>query len=442
MTSGIPSTQEKPSPKSQSLDVLCPGCGCLCDDLTIDVQQGQVSKISPPCPLAQRWFTEPVATLADCRIDGRTASLDEAIIHAARLLEQSHYPLFFGLGENSTETIRKIADLADLTGGVLDGTHPGFADPSGLILQTTGMISATLGEIRHRADVLLFLHADPPQTHPRHFERYSLETTGRFTPGGRSDRYVMALGDSESGVPWADQSNALSPEATLDLVHALWTVAQGKQLDEESLQLKTGIDLRRLIEIHERLLNAKYFAIVLGPASFDPHTGRATLEMLAEYVRVLHEQTHGIISILRPGPNWVGASAVVGWRSGYPGGSDFSQGYPRFDPDGFRATHLLAQSRVDLAFQLAGPWETGLSQQAQRELEKISRIVLTHRPNAAPPKLGVQIPIARPGLSSGGTMYRMDDVPLPLQTPTEGKCPSAEQVVEDILRKIEPAKLD
>ncbi|MEX0794517.1 MAG: hypothetical protein WD045_15385, partial [Pirellulaceae bacterium] len=383
-----------------------------------------------PCPLAKSWFTDPVATLSDCRIDGQAALLEEAITHAARLLAQSQHPLFFGLGENSTETIRKIADLADLTGGVLDATHPGFADPSGLILQTTGMISATLGEIRHRADVLLFLHADPTQTHPRHFERYSLETTGRFTPGGRADRHVMALGEAEA--EWADQVNHLPPDATLDLLHGLWTLAQGKRLDEEAFQRKTGIEARRLIEIHERLHTAKYFAIVVGPAFFDPHTGQAALEMLAEYVRVLHEQTHGIISTLRPGPNWVGASAVVGWRSGYPGSSDFSQGFPRFDPEGFRATHLLEQNRVDLAFQLAGPWEVGLSEVAQQTLEKIPRIVLTHQPNAQPPAIGVRIPIARPGLNSGGTMYRMDDVPLPLRTLTEGKCPSAEWGVEEI----------
>lgn len=432
MTSGIPLTQEKPSPDSQFLDVLCPGCGCLCDDLTIDVRHGQVTTISPPCPVAQRWFTEPVANLSDVRIDGVAASMEEAVAHAAKLLEKSRRPLFFGLGENSTETIRKIADLADLTGGVLDATHPGFADPSGLILQTTGMITATLGEIRHRVDALLFLHADPPKTHPRHFERYSLETTGRFIPGGRADRHVMALSEAETEVEWADQSDHLPPDATLDLVHALWTLAQGKRLDEEAFQRKVGIDASRLIEIHERLRTAKYFAIVLGPAMFDPHTGRATLEVLAEYVRLLHEQTHGIISILRPGPNWVGASAVVGWRSGYPGGSDFSQGYPQFDPDGFRAIQLLEQNRVDLAFQLAGPWEAGLSQEAERELEKIPRIVLTHRPNSQVPTIGVQIPIARPGLSSGGTMYRMDDVPLPLQTLTAGECPSAEAVLDEI----------
>ena len=57
-----------------------------------------------------------------------------------------------------------------------------------------GQVSSTLGEVRDRADLVVFWDVDPVATHPRHFERYSVEPLGRFVDRGRGGRMVVVIG--------------------------------------------------------------------------------------------------------------------------------------------------------------------------------------------------------------------------------------------------------
>ena len=62
-----------------------------------------------------------------------------------------------------------------------------------LAFQRVGRVSATLGEVKNRADVVVFWGADPVVSHPRHWQRYSVEPRGRFIPQGRAGRTVIVV---------------------------------------------------------------------------------------------------------------------------------------------------------------------------------------------------------------------------------------------------------
>ncbi|WP_146119114.1 hypothetical protein [Blastopirellula marina] len=414
-------------------DVACPGCGCLCDDLTVELDGSEVRRIEPACELAAQWMQAPALSREDFRIDDRAASMEEAIDAAANILQRAKAPLFFGLGETTSETVRKVVDLADRVGGILDASHPTFFDPTGRILQTTGMVTCSLGEIRHRSDLVVFWGCDPKTTHPRHWERYSVEPTGRFIPGGRSDRHVVGIGQANATTEACDAFISLSDTQQIAALHALAAWANEKPLNEDALAAQLGDALQPLKELHARIQESKYFVLVLGDGFLRREAGRVPLELLAQYVRPLHEKTRGAISILRPGPNWVGAGSVVASRTGYPGGASLTEGVPRFDPDNGSAVKRLAEKRVDAAVLFEGAWLDTLPNAAIETLGEIPTVLLTHRRNA---KANVLLPIARPAVADGGTMSRLDDMPLPLRRMAETDAPPAKEMIAAILEKL------
>lgn len=417
-------------------DVPCPGCGCLCDDLTIGLDGTEVKSIEPSCAMATAYYRQQHATADDCRIDGSTTTVPNAYQRAAEILQAAKAPLFFGLGETSSEAVRKAIDLADRTGGIVDASHPTFYDPTGRTIQTTGLVTCSLGEIRQRADLVIFWGCDPKTTHLRHWERYSAEATGRFVPGGRSDRTLVGIGSQNKTTDACDTFISLEPSQQIAVLHHLIALAQGKPDNPSVLDAAMADATQQLGQLYQQITNSKYFVFVLGEGFLRKEAGRIPLELLAQFVRPMHEQTRGAISILRPGPNWVGAAGVVASRTGYPGGATLTQGIPQFDPDNLASAKLLSQSRVDAAILWEGPWLADLPEAARQALANIPTVVLGHRPLETDLTPSVFIPIKRPGYSDGGTMSRMDDMPLPVRALTQEDLPAAEEAVQAILERI------
>src|SRR6202035_5358119 len=81
--------------------------------------------------------------------------------------------------------------LAEQIGATIDTTASLCHAPSVMAMQDVGEVSCTLGEVRNRADLVIFWGANPVESHPRHFERYSLLPRGRFIPGGRAERTLV-----------------------------------------------------------------------------------------------------------------------------------------------------------------------------------------------------------------------------------------------------------
>ncbi|MBA2113014.1 hypothetical protein HOV93_01600 [Planctomycetes bacterium FF15] len=417
-------------------DVPCPGCGCLCDDLTIGLANGEVKSIEPACAMASAYYRQKHVSLADCRVDGQAATMPEASLRAAEILRAAKAPLFFGLGETSSEAVRRTLDLADRVGGIVDASHPTFYDPTGRTIQTTGLVTCSLGEIRQRADLVIFWGCDPQTTHLRHWQRYSVEASGRFVPGGRSDRTLVGIGSQNKTTDACDAFIPLDPSQQIAALHYLISLAQEKPTNHEVLDETMPDAAQGLGRLYQQVRDSKYFVFVLGDAFLRREAGRIPLELLAQFVRPMHEQTRGAISILRPGPNWVGAGGVVASRTGYPGSAALTQGIPQFDPDNLSAAKLLTQNRVDAAVLWEGPWLSDLTEVARNALAKIPTVVFGHRPLATDFTPSVFMPIKRPGFSDDGTMSRMDDMPLPVRALTQEDLPSADAAVQAILEKI------
>ncbi|HTY75561.1 MAG TPA: hypothetical protein VMD05_08350, partial [Candidatus Nanoarchaeia archaeon] len=167
--------------------VVCPICGCLCDDIEATVEDNKIVKIKNGCAVCEskmvtgyrgeeRLYTPMI------RKEGKLVpvSMDEAVHKAAEILTDAKYPLLFGWSSSTSEAQRIGVALAEELGSALDNTCSICHGPSVMALQEIGIPSCTLGQIRHRADLIIYWACDPWSAHPRHLERYTSFTEGRF----------------------------------------------------------------------------------------------------------------------------------------------------------------------------------------------------------------------------------------------------------------------
>ena len=96
------------------------------------------------------------------------SAVEEASDAAAAILEQARAPLVYGLGRTSCEAQRRAVAIAEATGAVLD---PAGGSGAGLAYAAVGSSTATFGEIRDRAELVVVWRADPAVTNPRLLER-------------------------------------------------------------------------------------------------------------------------------------------------------------------------------------------------------------------------------------------------------------------------------
>ena len=103
-------------------DATCTFCGCVCDDIELTAEGDKIVKAKHACSLGDAWFKNHTAEhlYPDALIDGREATVDEAIEVAAGYLYDAHLPLVYGLSNITCEAQRESVALAELVGGVID----------------------------------------------------------------------------------------------------------------------------------------------------------------------------------------------------------------------------------------------------------------------------------------------------------------------------------
>ncbi|HEX5102437.1 MAG TPA: hypothetical protein VFV87_01415 [Pirellulaceae bacterium] len=103
-------------------NATCTFCGCVCDDINLHHDEVRIHKAERACVLGTAWFLNHTAEkkYPVALVDGKEATLDEAIEAAADLLWAADMPLVYGLSNTTCEAQKECAALADQLGGILD----------------------------------------------------------------------------------------------------------------------------------------------------------------------------------------------------------------------------------------------------------------------------------------------------------------------------------
>jgi formylmethanofuran dehydrogenase subunit B len=103
-------------------NATCTFCGCVCDDIELHADGERITEAKRACILGDAWFKHHTAErlFPDALIDGRPATVDDAVEAAAEFLHAADMPLVYGLSNITCEAQREAVALAELIGGVID----------------------------------------------------------------------------------------------------------------------------------------------------------------------------------------------------------------------------------------------------------------------------------------------------------------------------------
>lgn len=300
-----------------------------------------------------------------------------------------------------------------------------------------GKITCTLGEVKNRADFIVYWGGNPAECHPRHFTKYTLTQKGRFVPDGRKGRTMVLVDIRETpSAKAADIFLQIRPGADFEVATTLRALIKGHAVDRTAAE-DTGLTLDRLQDFADRMKRARFGVIFFGMGLSMTRGKHMNSGAILTLVAELNAFTKFVCMPMRGHGNVTGADVVLRWTTGYPFGVNLSRGFPRFNPGEFSTVDLLVRGDTDALLVLGADPGATMPQPAIDHLARIPTIVLdptvTHTSRLA----RVHITTAATGISAPGTVYRMDEIPLPLRPALASPYPTDEEV----LRRIREAVL-
>ena len=295
-----------------------------------------------------------------------------------------------------------------------------------------GKVTCTLGEVKNRADFIVYWGGNPAECHPRHFTKYALIPKGKFVPRGRKDRTMVLVDIRETKSARAsDIFLQIKPGKDFEVLTILRALVKNQPVDRTQVS-DTGLTMDQLQDMVDRMKRAKFgvffFGMGLSMTRGKHMNSAAVLTLAAE----LNAYTKFVAMPMRGHGNVTGADVVMRWQTGYPFGINFSRGYPRFNPGEFSTIDLLVRGDADAALILGADPGATMPQPCSDHLARIPTIVLDPKVTHTSRLAKVHITTAATGISAPGTAYRMDEVPLPLRPALQTSYPTDEQIIRRI----------
>lgn len=420
-------------------DAICSFCGCLCDDISVEVEEGCIKRVKHACRLGSSKI------MGHGRIKGpmirrngelQEVSLQEAYDRAAEILLAAKRPLLYGWASTVCEAQKKGVLLAEEVGGVLDSTATVCHGPSVIGIEEKGLPGATLGQVKNRADTIVFWGCNPAEAHPRHSLRYSSNVCGRFTPDGRAGRKIIVVDVRMTRTTKnADIFVRILPGSDYEVISALRMIVAGKGdvVPEEV----GGVPKTELAVLAESLKKARFGAVFFGLGITHSRGRYKNIDNALSLVTELNAHTKFVIMPMRGHYNVGGIGQVMAWTSGFPMSVDFARGVPYFNPGETAACDLLARGDADAALVIAADAASNFPHPIVEALARIPVIQIDPYENPTTLLAEVVIPSAIAGVEAVGTAYRMDGLALRMKKLVDSKYPSDEEILTRIIESVQ-----
>src|SRR5262249_28911096 len=304
--------------------------------------------------------------------------------------------------------------------------------PTEIAAQLGGKITCTLGEVKNRADFIVYWGGNPEGCNQRNFSKYTQTARGKVVPEGRKGRTMVLVDIRETpSAKAADIFLQIRPGKDFELATTLRALVKGQPVDP-ALVAETGISLARLQDIVDRMKRARFGVIFFGMGVSMTRGKHMNSGAILTLTAEMNAFTKFVCMPMRGHGNVTGADVVLRWTTGYPFGVDLSRGYPRFNPGEFSTVDLLVRGDNDAALILGADPGATMPQPGIDHLARIPTIVWDRKVRHTSRLACVHITTAVTGVSAPGTSYRMDEIPLPLRPALTSPYPTDEEVIRRI----------
>ncbi|SAK90756.1 formylmethanofuran dehydrogenase [Caballeronia ptereochthonis] len=418
-------TIESPARTTGPTHWTCPFCPLLCDDITLAPTGDQ--RLAAPhiaCPRLADSLARfgPQDASQKPTIDGQGTDLASALSQAGEILSNARRPLFGGLATDVAGA-RALYELAAHCGAILDHLHGDTLADSNRALQDRGAFFTTLSEVRSRADLVIVFACAPSRRYPRFYERVIDE--GSAT----SIVFVGCDIDPAASARTRRTESILQTNDPFDTL-ALWSahVEGGRPIPAPELAALTA-----------RIDAAKYTAFIYEPSSLPaPHAALA-IEALQRIVKAINRTVRAGALALTGDDGALSVNQATTWLSGFPLRTRIAYGLP-LDHDSYRyrTETLLNRGEPDALLWVSSfapePLPAALD-------DTVPAIILGHPSTTLPARAGptVFIPVATPGIDSGGHLFRVDtSVVAPLAAARDAGLPSVATIAAQLAQARRP----
>jgi len=431
-------------------DVVCPFCGTLCDDLEVSLSDDgkEILEVYNACGIGAAKFLHAQASDRITRPrrrqeDGtwKEISYDEAIDYTAKMLAESKKPLMYGWSSTSCDAQGVGAELGEAVGAVMDNTATVCHGSTLIAVQDVGVPGCTLGEIKNRADRIVFWGCNPAHAHPRHMSRYSIFPRGFFTgKGAKSRKMVVVDPRCTDTAKTADVHLQLEQGRDYELLSALRVAFRGEKLPD----LVAGIPKEKIYEVADMLKEGRFSVIFFGMGVTHTLGKNHNIDMAISVTRDLNDYTKGVIMPMRGHYNVTGSGQVWGWQFGFPFCVDLTRGFARYNPGETSSNDLLMRDELDSVFVLGSDPGAHFPNRSVKKIANLPSVCIDPHITPTTAVCKVHVPVAFVGVEVGGCAYRMDNVPIATRKvvePPEGMLTDEEflQKVLDRVREIKEA---
>ncbi len=419
-------------------NVICPFCGTLCDDIICKVENEEIVGTYNACRIGHSKFVHAEGAMRYTkpllRKNGEFVeiSYDEAIEKAAQILVDAKRPVMYGWSCTDCASQEVGMELAEEVRAVIDNTASVCHGPSLLAVHDTGYPVCTLGEVKNRADVVVYWGCNPFHAHPRHIARHSY-ARGFFRERGRPDRTMIVVDPRNSDTAkLADIHLQLEYNKDYELVDAMRSALKGHDILYDEV---AGIPREQIIGAVEALKKAQFGILFFGMGithSLGKHRNIDTAIMMTQELNQFAKWT---LIPMRGHYNVNGFNQVCTWESGYPFCVDFATGEPRYNPGETGTNDLLQNKEADAMMVIASDPGAHFPQRALQTMIEIPLISIEPHRTPTTELADLIIPPAIVGMEAEGTAYRMDGVPLRMKKVVESDLLTDNQILTKILER-------
>ncbi len=423
--------------------VLCPGCGCLCDDTEVTVEGDQIVKVQSECAVSTSKFlnyNKHRSTTSLQRVNGELvqSTLNDSVDKIAKMLIEADYPLIYGWSLTSCEAQKKGIELAEEVGAVIDNSTTVCHGPSILGFHDVGEPTCTLGEVRGRADLIIYWGCNPSSAHTRHIKRYTSKSTGKFREP--SERKVIVVDVRKTPTAkGADIFVQVEPNKDFELITAIKMALQNEEIEEKSV---AGVSIEQIEEIAEMLRSCEFGVLFFGVGLTMSEGKSRNIDCAIGLAQELNRWTKFAIIPMRGHFNVTGANKVFTWQTGYPFAIDMSRGYPKYDPGQTTTIDVLSRKYNDATLVIASDPVAHFPKNAVQHLTSKPLAVIDPHLSLTGYMADVVIPSAFVGIETSGTAYRMDGIGLIMRKvidPPNGILPDTE-ILDMIIKRVRELK--
>jgi formylmethanofuran dehydrogenase subunit B len=412
--------------------IVCPGCGCLCDDLDVTLEGDRIVEVTNVClwgvsrffgskkfhPKKERHRLPAPLVRHQGRPD--TVSYDAALGEAAQLLSRARRPLIYGLTNSGSLAQAAALQLARSLRARLEPGDLAFKAPYYQSIREHGLTWGPLEVIRDEADTVLFWGANPIHSAPRHVVRYAVFARGRFTERGLEDRRVAAVDLYETELAkFSPLFIKIKPGQELDLVQGVAALLAGEAPPQPRVR-----GTRRLADF---LAQAECGVIFCGRGvSYGP--AQELFQRLTRLVDSLNGRARWFLFPLSGDFNSEGLYHLLLNEVGRAGAPDFAAAEVAVHstPVDFREVDALLVVGADLLWFLPEEVAQDLK---QRQVPIVALSPFANRTTGA---AAVVLPTALAGIETTEVAYRMDGLPVLLRQLVPTGLPPDHQVLRDL----------